>query len=146
MPTSIATATVIAFAIIPGALGAYMWALVNGRDWREKDWQSAVRFLGFSILGLGAYVLAAAWMRLPPAIHVLPSTYEAGALRADDLADIFLPYLGHIVGAILIGGFAAVAHRVVCAIRGSSPPTEHLGSFRKERRSEPLGGSQTQVG
>ena len=131
MPTSIATATVIALALIPGAFGAYVWALVNGQDWREKEWESAIRFLGFSVLGLGLYVIGALGLGLPAAIHVLPSTYEAAALNAGALSGIFLPYLGHIVSSAVVGGAAAWAHRGISALRGSSSQPSTWDHFLK---------------
>ena len=131
MPTSVATATVLALAIIPGAFGAYVWALVNGQDWREKDWQAAIRFLAFSVLGLAFYVLASIPLGLPPAIHVLPATYESAALKAGALSAIFRPYLGHIISAGLLGAVAAGLHRAVCALRGSSPQPSAWDHFLK---------------
>lgn len=131
MPTSIATATVFALAIIPGAFGAYSWAVLNGQHWREKEWEAAVRFLAFSILGLGAYVLAGLWLALPPAVHILPATYEAESLSASSLPSIFLPYIGHILGSSIIGGVAAGFHRLVCKIRRSSAHPSAWEDFLK---------------
>jgi hypothetical protein len=131
MPTSIATATVFALALIPGACGAYVWALINGQDWREKEWQAALRYLMFSIAGLAIYVIAGMLMRLPPALHVIPSTYEGSNLKASSLGGIFLPYLGHIVGAVIAGIVAALAHRVICYVAGSSPQPSTWDHFLK---------------
>jgi hypothetical protein len=131
MPTSIATATVLALAIIPGAFGAYVWALVNGQDWREKEWEAAIRFLGFSVLGLGLYVLVSLWLGLPPAAHVIPASYEAAALSSAGLHTIFLPYIGHIASSSLLGAAAAGAHRLVSAVRGSSPQPSTWDHFLK---------------
>jgi hypothetical protein len=131
MPTSVATATVLALAVIPGAVGAYVWAVVNGQDWREKDWEAAVRFVAFSALGLGVYVFLALWLGLPPAIHVIPSTYESASLRAASLVGIFVPYLGHIACSALVGGAAAAGHRVICVATGSSPQPSTWDNFLK---------------
>lgn len=131
MPTTIASAIVIALAIIPGAFGSYVWDLVNGHDWRAKEWESALRFLAFSILGLAIYVLCAAAMGLPPAIHVLPATYAAPNLTSDALLRITLPYMGHIVGSSLVGGIAAIAHRGVCKLRGWTPQPSAWDHFIK---------------
>ncbi|HET7024344.1 MAG TPA: DUF6338 family protein [Gemmatimonadales bacterium] len=131
MPTSIATVTVIALAIIPGAFGAYVWALINGQDWREKDWEAAIRFLAFSVLGLGVYVLLGLIFTLPPAIHILPSTYGSAALNAPALSSIFSPYIGHIMCSGLVGAAAAVAHRWTASIRGASPQPSTWDHFIK---------------
>ena len=131
MPTSIATATVLALAVIPGALGAYVWSLLNGQDWREKDWQAAMRYVGFSVIGLGVYVFSALWLHLPPAVHIIPSTYTSPTLSTTSLPGIFLPYFGHIVCSALVGAVAAVGHRVICIVTGSSPQPSTWDHFLK---------------
>jgi hypothetical protein len=131
MPNSIATVTVFALAIVPGAFGVYAWALLNGQDWREKEWEAGVRFLSFSILGLGVYVLAGLVLTLPPAIHVLPATYEAATIRSSSLPSIFLPYFGHILGSTLVGAAAACIHRLVCKLRRSSAHPSAWDDFLK---------------
>lgn len=126
MPTTLAAVVVLALAIVPGALGTYAWRALNGEPWHQKDWEAAIRFVAFSVVGLGIYVLAALWLGMPPAAHVIPASYEPGTLRPDGLGGIFLPYLGHIISSALVGGMAAGAHRMVCRLTGTSP---HPGAW-----------------
>jgi hypothetical protein len=132
VPTSLAAVTVLVLAVVPGAFGEYAWSLVNGQDWRKKEWETALGFLSFSVIGLALYVCAGLVIPLPPAVHVIPSTYEATTLNAAGLSRVFLPYLGHIVASTLVGIVAALAHRGISAVFGLSPQPSAWDHFIKK--------------
>ncbi|HTK31872.1 MAG TPA: DUF6338 family protein [Candidatus Saccharimonadaceae bacterium] len=121
-----ATALVLAIAIVPGAFGSYLYEALNGLDWREKDWGAAIRYVAFSALGLIIYILFAAPLQWPPAIHVLPATYLAGGLPAGVASKLAIPFLGHLIGSGFAGLAAALGVRTLARYtRG----TYHPGSW-----------------
>src|SRR5579863_10292369 len=126
MTISLPTVVVFALAIVPGAFGTYVWRAFNGGDWHERDWEAALRFIAFSALGLGVYVLTGLWLRLPAPIHIIPATYGPDEFRVTSLASLFLPYFGHVFASGVVGGVAAALHRMVCRITDSSP---HPGAW-----------------
>lgn len=132
MPDSIGAAVVLALAILPGAFGAYVWEAVVGEDWREKDWQAALRYLAFSMLGLALYVLLAIPGDFLPPAHIVPATYTETKLQAGRLAPIVLPYFGHIVCAGIVSAVLAVVHRLGCKWTGSTLQPSSWNQFIQE--------------
>jgi hypothetical protein len=112
---------VLLLAIFPGALGGRIYRLLVGVDWREKEWQGALRLLGFSIFGVTLYSLFASWLHLLPPTHLFPSTYITVAADPGLVARlVFLPYTGHLIGGTLSGLGAALATRVLARFSSSS--------------------------
>ena len=66
MPTSVAAVLVLMLALLPGMLGAYFLEHLGGRDWRERDWRAALRYLAISVLGLALYAIIARRLSWPP--------------------------------------------------------------------------------
>jgi hypothetical protein len=93
MPTTAAAVLVIVVAIIPGALGSHLYAVLNGLDWRRKEWDTAIRYIAFSILGLVLYVLLAEPLHWLPAAHVIPDPYTDPRLQTGSLARLAVPWL-----------------------------------------------------
>jgi hypothetical protein len=121
VPTTLAAVTVLVLAVVPGMIGVYAFATINGTDWRHKDWQVAVRALSFSVFGLLVYsLLALSWDWIPP-LHVIPSSYRPDWLRASKVAGLLLPFAGHCVSSGIVGGVAAGLDRCVAKISRASP-------------------------
>ena len=132
MPLTAAALGVLALVIVPGALGTYLWDQFNGQDRHRTDWQAAIRYVGFSALGLCLYVLlATAFPVLPAAVHVLPDTYSAWTLQQNGLGHVALAYLGHIVCAGVVGFAAAWLHRGICKITKKTPHPSAWDHFIK---------------
>jgi hypothetical protein len=132
LPLTVATAVVFALALVPGAFGSYAWAALNGLDWRQRDWESAIRFIAFSAVGLALYSIVAASVHLAPAIHVIPATYAAPSFAASDLPKILLPYIGHIACAGIVGACAALGDRAVSAATGAAPQVSTWDYFLEQ--------------
>jgi hypothetical protein len=113
MPTTAAAALILAVAIIPGALGTYVYASLNGLHWRQSAADTVVRYLSFSVLGLVTYVLTANRFGWPPAAHVIPAEYASTDFGATTLPGLTWPYLGHLAGAALVGILAALGVRLL---------------------------------
>lgn len=127
MPDTIVAALILVLAVVPGSLGVYVFAVVNGADWRQKDWEAAVQHVAFSVIGLLAYVLAARLLNLLPAAHVTPSAYRT--VDAATLHLLLLPYVGHLAGGALIGLLAALGDRIVSRLSKSSFHASAWNSF-----------------
>lgn len=121
MPTTIGTVVVFALALLPGAIGDYVWATINGVDWRQKDWQAALRFLAFSTLGLGLYVVLGLPFEFLPPVHIVPSTYSSLSSEVPSLAQLFIPYLGHIAFSGVVAAAAVGLDRIVCKLTNTTP-------------------------
>jgi hypothetical protein len=121
MPTTIATAFVIVIAIVPGAVGSFLYNAVIGLDWREKDWDAAIRYVAFSMLGLCVYILVADRLNWWPAIHIIPATYAESTFVPSVMPRVVWPYLGHLCGSAAVGLAAALAKRAMGRISGATP-------------------------
>ncbi len=126
MPTSVAAALILVLAVVPGAVGVYTFAMINGTDWRQKEWEAVVQHIGFSALGLLLYVLLARSFGWPPASHVVPTAYQS--IQADQLHLLLVPYLGHLVGGGIVGVLAAGLDRISARITRS---THHANSWNR---------------
>lgn len=113
MPTTLEALLIAFFAISPGFLGERVYNALVGADWREKDWQRILRLVLFSTIGLALYVVSGRLFGWPPPIYVFPNSFNSGAISPDTVHLLFLPYLGHCVGATLVGFLAAVSCRLL---------------------------------
>ncbi len=120
MPLNVATILVFALGLVPGALGSYAWAAINGLDWRQKDWESAIRFIAFSVLGLALYGILTLVFDFVPPFHVIPQSYAPDHLTVGSLNRILVPYVGHLVCSGIIGALAALLDRLVCHLTGAA--------------------------
>jgi|GEM_PF-1122986 len=112
MPTLAALLIVLA-AIFPGILGDKIYRTLVGWNWREKDWQSVIRLLGFSIAGLTIYVVLAYRFGWPLPIYVFPSSFSPNAITPQNLGDLFVAYSGHFLGATAAGLVSGAAMRLL---------------------------------
>jgi hypothetical protein len=121
MTDNLLGALVLLLAIFPGVLGGRIYHLLVGVDWREKEWQSALRLLGFSIFGATLYSVFASWVHLLPPTHLFPATYITVAADPRLIARlVFLPYTGHLIGGTLAGLGAALATRALARFSSGS--------------------------
>ena len=109
---------VLLLALLPGYVGAYFLQHLGGRDWREREWHTALRYLALSAVGLALYVIPAAALSWPAARHVIPAEYSA--IKAEDLGGLALPYAGHILGGALAGLLIGLLLRHLAPIVGIS--------------------------
>jgi hypothetical protein len=108
----------VLLALLPGYVGAFFLQRLTGRDWRERDWHTAIRYLAVSAVGLALYVISAATFDWPPARHVIPDEYSR--VSAENLVTLALPYGGHILGGALAGLLIGLALRHVAPLMGIS--------------------------
>lgn len=101
MQIDIATLLIVIFAILPGLLGDAIYRARIGVSWREKDWQSLLRMLGFSVAGLTLYVIFANIIDAPQPIYILPKTFTSHNATPQNLPLIFVPYVGHFTGTVV---------------------------------------------
>ena len=111
MPTTATAALIALIGLFPGILGNYVYRAIVGIDWREKEPKGILRLLGFSVVGLMIYALAAEVLSLPAPLHVLPETYKSLSSANPNFSRIFLPYGGHLLSGLLagvLGAFGAI--------------------------------------
>lgn len=128
MQTTVATVLVLAVAILPGALGSYLYEAANGLHWRQSQWGLAVRYVAFSLFGLILYVVGVQRFGWPSPEHIAPATFASTDLTAV-LPSLVVPYLGHTVGGALVGILAAVGVRVLASVSSSSATPGTWSSF-----------------
>lgn len=112
MPTLAALLIVVA-AIFPGILGDKIYRTFVGWNWREKDWQSVIRLLGFSITGLTIYVVLAYRFGWPLPIYVFPSSFNLNAITPQTLGPLCIAYSGHFAGATAAGLVGGIVMRIL---------------------------------
>jgi len=107
IPESLETLMIITCGIIPGALGDYIFGLIAGQSWREKNPTRLLRIISFSVAGLVLYSILAGISTFPIPIHVLPSTFSAENFIASEIPVVSEGYFGHLIGSALTGVLAA---------------------------------------
>jgi len=108
MPTSITALLIVLIAVFPGLIGNWVFQAMVGADWREKEFRTILRLVGFSVVGVVIYSLIADLLGLPPPTHLFPATYRRIAPTTESLNQIFIPYAGHLIGGLVAGILAAV--------------------------------------
>src|SRR3989339_700922 len=108
MQYSIVSILILIFIIMPGIIGDKIYRTIIGIDWREKEIQIIIRLLCFSIFGLMLYYIFSVFFKLPPPLHILPTTYSRITFENPDFSKIFFPYSGHIIGGVIAGLLGAL--------------------------------------
>jgi hypothetical protein len=116
VPNTVGAVLVLLLAILPGRIGAFFLESLSGRDWRERDWLAVLRLLGISAVGLATYAIAAGVFGWPAARHTIPAQIES--VTAETLADLAVPYFGHIAASALAGIGLALFLRVYSRAAG----------------------------
>ena len=98
---------ILALVVFPGVPGDRIYRKVVGVDWREKEWQSVLRLISFSLGGLIIYVIAD-WRGSYPPIYLFPESFKDGSITPATLRHAVIPYVGHLVGAGFVGFVAAL--------------------------------------
>lgn len=120
MPTTITAVIIILVCVFPGVLGDRVYRTLVGIDWREKQFGTSLRLIGFSIIGAVIYSLIAELLTLPPPLHLFPSEWEALAADHKRLGSILFPYSGHLVGGIIAGIIAAYGIKFIAKLSRAS--------------------------
>lgn len=120
MPDSITGLLIIIIAIFPGLLGDRIYQSLVGTDWREKEFRSIIRLIGFSVVGVVLYTVIADLFNFPPPLHLLPSTYASISSTTESFNKIFFPYIGHLCGGLFAGIFASFGAWVLAKFSSSS--------------------------
>jgi hypothetical protein len=105
MPTTITGLLIIVFAILPGLVAYYIYAMFLGSDWRITEIEKISRIILFSVIGLFFYVIFASIFKLQQPIYVVPETFET-KFSTDTLSQIAFPYFGHFFFSALIAWLA----------------------------------------
>lgn len=116
MPDTVGAVLVLLLAILPGRVGAFFFESLSGRDWRERDWLTVLRLLGISVVGLAIYAIAAHAFGWPPPRHTIPA--QLANVTAETMADLAIPYFGHIVASAVAGIGLALFLRVYSRAAG----------------------------
>ncbi|MGD2115255.1 MAG: DUF6338 family protein [Acidobacteriota bacterium] len=118
MPTTATAVLILLIAVLPGLMGNRIYEVLVGVHWREKDWRTLVRLLGFSVVGVTLYALFANRLGLQPPIHLFPQTYEGMSPRG--LMRAFAPHAGHLAGGVVAGLIGSFGARSLGRIASSS--------------------------
>jgi len=118
LPTSIAALLIILIAVFPGLIGNRIYRIIIGVDWREKEIGLILRLMAFSVMGLVLYYVCSIFFNLPPPLHLFPDTYSTLTYNSikygtRNINDIFIPYIGHIIGGTLAGFIGAYGNKLL---------------------------------
>jgi len=113
MPTSITALLIIIIAVFPGLIGDRVYQFIVGVDWREKEFRTVLRLIGFSVVGVAIYSLVADLFGWPIASHLFPQSYENIQPSSENLNQIFIPYAGHLAGGFLAGVMGALGIKIL---------------------------------
>jgi hypothetical protein len=133
MPTSLSGLLIALIALFPGLIGNRVYQTLVGVDWREKEWRSILRLLGFSVVGLAIYAIPAGTFGWPAPVHVFPVTYQSVTSATKNLNSIFIPYAGHLVGGFLAGVLGAWGMTLFARISSSSAYPGSWDDFARKR-------------
>ena len=118
LPNSVAALLIAAFAILPGVPGERIYTMLVGWDWREDKWWRTLRLLAFSLVGLSAYAIAATFVSAPLPVYISPQSLAR--LLPNQITDLAIAFLGHIVGAAISGVAAGYAVRALARLTSRS--------------------------
>jgi len=118
LPTSVAALLIAAFAILPGVPGERIYTMLVGWDWREDKWWRTLRLLAFSLVGLSVYAIAAPVLSAPMPVYISPRAMEL--LRTNQVGQLAVAFLGHVVCAAFTGVAAGYAEKLVALLTARS--------------------------
>ncbi|MBU1207104.1 MAG: hypothetical protein KKH04_09290 [Proteobacteria bacterium] len=114
MPTTVTGVIILLICVFPGVLGDRVYRTVVGVDWREKEFRSILRLIGFSVIGVLLYSILTSFFKLPPPAHLFPSSYAI--LSAEKINTVAIPYGGHLLSSIYVGFLAAFGLKLVAKL------------------------------
>ena len=106
MPTTLAAAGVMIGLLVPGIIGESIYSRVTKSDNSGKEIIVVLRVVMVSVLGLILYTTVAKLCHWPEPAFLAPETFtQAGAVNLSNnlLGEVILPYMGHIVGGVIVG-------------------------------------------
>jgi hypothetical protein len=103
MPTEISSLLILILAILPGIPGERIFSRFTGSDWREKEWETIIRILIFSVIGLLVYSSLSPLLKLPEPLYIFPSTFSAEKVDSINLPSLSIAYLCHWLTSALFG-------------------------------------------
>lgn len=119
MPADLSALLIAIIAIFPGSIGNKIFGNLVGTDWKEKEYQSILRLLGFSVVGVMIYSLVGNIFGWQPPTHLFPSTY--GNLTPNTFnKTIVIPYIGHLICGSIAGIFGVLGAKSLAYFSGSS--------------------------
>jgi Family of unknown function (DUF6338) len=120
MPDSVTAVLIALIAVFPGLMGNSVYRSLLGVDWREKEWHSVLRLLGFSVIGIVLYSICAFQFGFLPPAHLFPETYESLQPNQEDLRSVVFPYIGHLAGGIVAGVLGAWGTKLLARVASGS--------------------------
>lgn len=107
--------SILALALLPGALGEWFYRTFVGVRWGESQWTFALRLLGFSIVGLAVYCFFGL-IGAPEPIYIFPILFNTPPAIAlirltPSTPPIAFGYLGHCISGAAVGAGAALVVR-----------------------------------
>lgn len=121
MPETPTALLILLIAVLPGAFGNIIFQAVLGINWREQVWQSLLRLLGFSTVGVVLYIVFAGLTGAPPPLYILPDTYKSGEFNASSLLPMAVAYVGHCIASAVAGVLGVTGYRVLSIFAPASP-------------------------
>lgn len=102
MPVDLTALLIALVAIFPGIIGNKIYKAIVGIYWQEQDYQSIMRLLGFSVMGIILYSITSSYFMLLPPTHIFPSVYKN--IAPNNINTLFIyPYIGHLTGGAISG-------------------------------------------
>lgn len=110
MPTTLTALIAIVTGIVPGVLGESIYQAVAGSDWRESEWERAVRIITISVAGLLVTLAVMAVFHIPETLRV---PVVNSTIPVADLMPWVLIYIAHFVASSIVGAVAAWTSRKI---------------------------------
>jgi hypothetical protein len=120
IPSTLAGILVMIFAVLPGVPGDRLYRAFVGYDWREDQWQRALRLLTFSLFGLAFYVSIAPIMNAPFPAYLSPTLLQGAVSDPASSRALFIAMIGHFLGSSLAGLLSGLSLRVLARARSAS--------------------------
>ncbi|MGE3275078.1 MAG: DUF6338 family protein [Vicinamibacterales bacterium] len=131
MPTTVAAALVLVFAMFPGFVGNRVYEYFVGLDWREREWRTVLRLIGFSVTGAMLYALSAAAAGVQPPVHLFPATFQELTPDSPLLQALATGYIGHLLASAVAGGLAVGSASLLAKLSSASPYASAWDDFAR---------------
>jgi len=112
---------ILVFVLVPGLPGAKIYTIVMGRNWREDNWDKALKLVAFSVLGLALYSVVGLGLGAPSPTYLTIQNLEGALQSSQGTFALFFALLGHAVGSGIAGFAAGQGYRILASKFGFVP-------------------------
>lgn len=120
LPATVVGILVVVFTVLPGVPGDRLYRTFVGSDWRQDQWQRALRLLSFSLFGLALYASVAPLLRTPFPGYLSPALLERAANDEVLFRRNLAALLGHFMGSAAAGAASGLGLRAIARFRSAS--------------------------